>query len=107
LAEAVEPARIRREREFARLGVQARARVRIGRRFYAGYVENISQGGARIVTLTPIRDSGRVVLTVPDLKPLTGELRWTEDCVGGVQFHLKLDKTVLHQWLGLRIRRAA
>jgi hypothetical protein len=95
------------EREFARLNVQARARIRIGKRAYAGYVENISERGARIVTLTPIRNSGRVIVAVPDLQPLSGELRWSDGCVGGVRFALKLDSEVLHQWLSLRIRRAA
>ena len=95
------------EREFARPSVQARARIRIGRRAYAGYIENISEGGARIVTLTPIRDSGRVSVTVPDLKPLAGDLRWSDGCVGGVQFRFKLDPAVLHEWLGRRIPRAA
>lgn len=96
-----------RAREFARMGVEARARIRIGKRAYAGYIENISEGGARIVTLTPIRDSGRVQVAVPDLKPLAGELRWADGCVGGVEFGLKLEPEVLHQWLSLRLRRAA
>lgn len=87
--------------------MQARAKIRIGRRAYAGYVENISEGGARIVTLTPIKDSGKVIVTVPDLRPLGGQLRWSNGCVGGVQFHLKLDRETLDQWLALRIRRAA
>lgn len=95
------------KREFARLPVQACARIRIGKRAYAGYVEDISEGGARIVTLTPIRESGRVVMTVPDLAPLAGQLRWSEGCVGGVQFLLKLDADILHEWLSRRIRRAA
>lgn len=107
LAKASTPAREWQEREFARLGVQARARIRIGKRAYAGYVENISEGGARIVTLTPIRDSGRVIVAVPDLKPLSGDLRWSNGCIGGVRFALRLDSEVLHQWLSLRIRRAA
>jgi len=94
-------------REFERLDVQARAKIRIGKRAYAGYIENISEGGARIVTLTPIRDTGRVVVTVPDLRPLAGELCWSDGCAGGVQFHLKLESAVLRQWLGLRIRKAA
>ena len=94
-------------REFERLSVQARAKIRIGKRFYAGYIENISRGGARIVTLTPIRDSGAVTVTVPDLKPLAGELRWSRECAGGVLFRLKLDPQELHQWLSLRIRKAA
>ncbi len=95
------------QREFARLPVQARARIRIGKRAYAGYIEDISEGGARTVTLTPIRGVGAVVVQMPDLDPLTGELRWFEGCVAGIRFHLKLDAVVLHHWLGLRIRKAA
>jgi hypothetical protein len=94
-------------RAFERLDVQARARIRIGKRFYAGFIENISEGGARIVTLTPIRDSGPVIVRVPDLPALAGELRWRDGCTGGVQFRLKLKPDVLQQWLGLRIRKAA
>jgi hypothetical protein len=94
-------------REFERLDVQARARIRIGKRFYAGFIENISEGGARIVTLTPIRDSGPVIVRVPDLPALAGELRWRDGCTGGVQFRLKLQPELLQQWLGLRIRKAA
>lgn len=87
--------------------VQACARIRIGKRAYAGYVEDISEGGARIVTLTPIREHGPVTMTVPDLRPIAGDLRWSDGCVGGVQFLLKLDADLLHEWLGRRIRRAA
>jgi hypothetical protein len=95
------------QREFARLGVQARIRIRIGKRAYAGFIENISEGGARIVTLTPIRDSGPVTMTVPDLKPICGDLRWSDGCVAGVRFALKLDPEALHEWLSFRIRKAA
>jgi hypothetical protein len=95
------------QRAFARLSVDARARIRIGKRAYAGYIENISEGGARIVTLTPIRGVGPVTVTVPDLEPLRGELRWIDGCVGGVQFVLKLERDVLNRWLSLRMRKAA
>jgi hypothetical protein len=95
------------KREFARLPVQACARIRIGKRAYAGYIEDISEGGARIVTLTPIRGYGRVIMAVPDLAPLTGDLRWSDGCVGGVQFSLKVDAALLQEWLSRRIRRAA
>ena len=105
--EASIPQRRFGKREFARLPVQACARIRIGKRAYAGYIEDISEGGARIVTMTPIRGSGRVVMTVPDLAPLSGDLRWSEGCVGGVQFSLKVDAAMLQEWLSRRIRRAA
>jgi hypothetical protein len=101
------PAKIMTRREYDRIPVQARARIRIGNRSYAGWIEDISEGGARIVTLTPIRDHGRVLITVPDLKSLGGDLRWSDGCAGGVQFRLKLDPGLLYQWLSLRIRRAA
>jgi hypothetical protein len=94
-------------REFDRMAVQARARVRIGNRSYAGCIEDISEGGARIVTLTPIRNSGPVQLQVPDLEPLYGDLRWCDRHRAGVQFALKLCPDVLDQWLSLRLRRAA
>jgi hypothetical protein len=87
--------------------VQARARIRIGKRAYAGYIEDISEAGARIVTLTPIRGSGAVLVQVPDLEPLAAELRWHDGCVAGIRFHLKLDNLLLNHWLSLRIRRAA
>lgn len=95
------------KREFARVPVQACARIRIGKRAYAGYIEDISEGGARIVTLTPIRAAGPVIMTVPDLKPLLGDLRWNDGCVGGVQFSLRLDAVTLGEWLSRRTRRAA
>ena len=95
------------KREFARLPVQARARIRIGKRAYAGYIEDISEGGARIVTLTPIRGPGPVLLQMPDLAPLAGELRWYDGCVAGIRLRMKLDNVLLHHWLSLRIRRAA
>lgn len=85
-------------RQFSRLDVRCRARIRIGNREYAGYVKNISEGGARIVTLSPILDFGPVQLRLPDLPPLWAVLRWAEPNGGGISFCLKLETTVLEQW---------
>ena len=43
-------------REFPRLQIDCRARIRIGNRQYAGYL-HISQGGAKLRTITPIPGS--------------------------------------------------
>jgi hypothetical protein len=94
-------------REFERLNVHARAKIRIGKRAYAGFIENISQGGARIVTVTSIREIAPVSVIVPDLPPMSGTLRWVNGSEAGVQFHLKLNADVLSEWLGRRMRRAA
>ena len=85
-------------RLFSRFDVRCRARIRIGKREYAGFVENISEGGVKFVTLTPIRETGPVLVRLPDLPPQWAELRWHEPQSGGVSFCINLDKEILGQW---------
>lgn len=88
----------RQRRQFPRLDVQCRARIVIGRRHYAGYLHNISQGGAKLRTITPIRKIGSVLLRLPDLPPLRCQLRWTDSHNAGVAFELMLSRTALSKW---------
>lgn len=85
-------------REFARIQILCRARIRIGNRQYAGYLHNISQGGAKLRTLTPIRRPGHVILRLPDLPALRCQLRWTDSYNAGVSFELKLPLELLLEW---------
>lgn len=85
-------------RQFDRMEVRCRARIRIGTRHYIGYLENISEAGAKIVTLTPIRNSGEVLLRIPDLPPLRGQVRWADVVDAGICFHLPLPEQQLRQW---------
>ena len=57
-------------RRFSRHQIQCRARICIAKRHYAGYLQNISRGGAKLRTITPIRRLGDVLLRLPDLPPL-------------------------------------
>lgn len=91
-------------REFPRYEVQCRARIRIGDRQYAGYIHNISQGGARLRTITPIRRIGSVILRMPDLPPLRCKLRWTDSYNAGVAFELRLPEAELQRWAEARSR---
>lgn len=93
---------MRDQRQFPRLDVQCRARIRIGRRHYFGYVENLSRGGAKLTTVTPIRDAGNVLLRLPDLPPLHGHLRWADGTAGGVAFCRTLQPEELTEWTGSR-----
>ncbi len=92
-----------RRRNSPRLGVRCRARIRIGKRHYAGFIDNISDGGVKFTTMTPIREAGPVHLIMPDLPPMRGQIRWMESNGAGVCFELKLDSAMLQDWLGARI----
>jgi hypothetical protein len=99
----VAPETLSSRRHFARLSVSCRARIRIGTRQYFGYLENISQGGARLRTVSPIRERGPVYLRLPDLPPLCGEVRWTEPYTAGVSFELALSRAELCHWAQSRL----
>lgn len=85
-------------RMFPRYEVQCRARIRIGSRHYAGYIDNISIGGARLRTISPIRRLGDVVLRLPDLPVMQCKLRWTNAYHAGVSFTFSLPTPELANW---------
>ena len=89
-------------RSFPRYQVQCRARIRIGNRQYAGYIHNISRGGAKLRTITTIRKVGSVILRLPDLPPLRCQLRWTDSYNAGVSFELVLPSNELRRWAAER-----
>ena len=89
-------------RQQPRIEVQCCARIRIGNRQYAGYIHNISEAGARLRTISPIRRLGRVTLQLPDLPPIRCELRWTDSYNAGVAFNLRLAKADLRKWIETR-----
>lgn len=89
----------RQRRRFPRFAVQCRARIVIGNRQYAGYIQDISEGGARLRTISSIRKLGLVVLRLPDLAPLRCRLSWTDAYHAGVMFERRLTKAELKHWV--------
>lgn len=89
-------------RTFRRCEVQCRARIVIGTRHYAGYLHNISRGGARLRTITPIGRIGTVLLKLPDLPPLRCRLQWSDSYNAGVAFELLLRSDIMADWLRSR-----
>lgn len=90
---------IRQRRRFSRYAIQCRARIVIGRRHYAGYIQDISEGGARLRTVSSIRKPGNVVLRLPDLPPIKCRLSWTDAYHAGVSFECRLTKGQLEHWV--------
>ncbi|HEY1213393.1 MAG TPA: PilZ domain-containing protein [Bryobacteraceae bacterium] len=89
-------------RKFARFDVQCRARICIGQRQYAGYLDNISRGGAKIRTITLIRKPGPVLLHIPDLPPFRCDLRWADSHCAGLAFELELSSCDFVRWMQSR-----
>jgi len=71
----------------------------IGKRQYAGYIQDVSEGGARLRTVTSIRKLGKVMLRLPDLPPLKCRLSWTDAYHAGVAFERRLTKAELREWV--------
>ena len=104
LSREIEPAApVLQRRRFARVEIQCRARIRIGTRQYAGYIHNISRGGAKLRTISPIRRAGAVILYLPDLPPLKCELRWTDFYNAGVAFKMSLSASEFRDWAQSRL----
>jgi len=85
-------------RRFPRHEIQCRARICIEPRHYAGYLHNISRGGAKLRTITPIRKLGQVLLRLPDLQPLKCHLAWADSYNAGVSFDVQLTEAQLCEW---------
>ena len=89
-------------RQHARYGIQCRARIQIGKRHYAGYIQDISEAGAKLRTVSSIRRLGDVILRLPDLPSLKCQLRWTDAYHAGVVFELPLTKEQFDHWISGR-----
>ncbi len=98
--EEAQPAEQRRR--FPRFEVQCRAKIRIGKRYYAGYIHNISEAGAKLRTISSIRKIGAVTLQLPDLPPVQCRLCWTNAYHAGVLFNRPLTKNELQRWMARR-----
>ena len=86
-------------RTFQRHAIQCRARIVIGTRHYAGYLHDISRGGAKLRTITPIGRIGTVLLTLPDLPPIHCRLCWSDSYNAGVAFERVLRGDAIAHWL--------
>ena len=89
-------------RRFERREVRCPVRVRIGNRQYAAYLDNASDGGVKLRTGCTIVPAERVILQIPDLPPIKGELRWVSGREAGVAFPLIDGVTPLSDWLECR-----
>ncbi|WP_344708309.1 PilZ domain-containing protein [Sphingomonas humi] len=90
------------QRRFERHEVRCPVRVRIGNRQYAAWLDNASDGGVKLSTACAIKPAERVILQIPDMPPLKGELRWVAEREAGVAFPLLDGYAPIGDWLKRR-----
>lgn len=96
----------RTRRRLPRFDVDCPGRLQLGSRFHAVRLRNISQGGARVDARKGLGAEGAAILTVPDLPPLRGEVRWVDESAIGLRLEEIIPVDVLAHWLDERRRRA-
>lgn len=82
-----------------RVEVDWLATVRSGANIIWVTVRDISQGGVKFESDTPIAPGQQVTLTVDRFRSVPGVLRWYEDGQGGIQFNELIPFSELMGWL--------
>lgn len=90
-------------RALPRTSVNCPAQLRLRTRILKGRINNISEVGAGVETLRPVKTEARIVLTLPDLPPMTASVEWSSGNSSGLQFDERLPAVVLSNWLNTRL----
>ena len=88
-----------RGRSLPRIEVGCRGRLKMGPQTYNVELQDISQGGAKVKTQTPLVDKGDAVLTLPDLPPVAGVVRWVGGTNVGISFNECIPFEQLARWI--------
>jgi hypothetical protein len=94
-----------RARNLPRISLSCRGRLKMGSRSYSVVLQDISQGGAKVQTQAPIVDRGDLILSLPDLPPVAGVVRWVGGNDVGISFNECIPFDGLARWV--QVRRSA
>lgn len=88
-----------RRQRLPRVELQCPCQLRIGSRFYLATLQDISQGGAKLLLGRPAEGTADAILTLPDLGGLEGSVRWSQGATVGLSFNERLPFEVLVRWI--------
>jgi hypothetical protein len=91
-----------KRRALPRILVDCAGQLSNGLRNVDVRLRDISQGGASLETLMPVTGLGKVRLSLPDLPPIAGVVRWTSGANLGVSFNECLAFEMLARWIQAR-----
>jgi PilZ domain. len=83
-----------------RLEVRCTALIRDGATIHRTRAVNISQGGLRVEGGKGLTAGAQVTVTLPNLSPELGVVRWNDGCCCGITFNRVLALPLLVEWLG-------
>lgn len=82
-----------------RVGIEVRARIRVGAQYRFVTLCNISQGGASISPPEPGELGEKLILMANGLPPIAGVVRWQDQDHAGIKFDVPLSFDVLAKWV--------
>jgi hypothetical protein len=91
-----------KRRALPRISVQCPGQLSTGLRSTDVVLQDISQGGASLETVTEVRDLKNVRLSLPDLPPVAGVVRWVCGTKIGVSFNEYIAFELLARWIQAR-----
>jgi hypothetical protein len=91
-----------KRRALPRINVLCPGQLSTGLRSTEVVLQDISQGGASLETNTEVRDLKCVRLSLPDLPPIAGVVRWVSGTKVGVSFNENIGFETLARWIQAR-----
>jgi len=82
-----------------RVGIEVRAKIRVGAHYRSVTLCNISQGGASISPPEPGELGQKLILMANGLPPIAGVVRWQDQGHAGIKFDAPLSFELLAKWV--------
>ena len=82
-----------------RVGIEVRAKIRVGAHYRSVTLCNISQGGASISPPEPGELGEKLILMANGLPPIAGVVRWQDQGHAGIKFDTPLSFELLAKWV--------
>lgn len=92
----------RKRRALPRILMECRGRLDTGLRSFDVQLRDISQAGASLDAGSEFRGRGKILLSLPDLPPIAGVVRWATGTKVGISFNECISFEQLAQWIQAR-----
>ena len=89
-----------------RVGMDVKARIRVGARYHTVTLCNISQSGGRVSPGDPLEAGEKLILMLNGLPPIAGSVRWSDREHAGIAFDNPIAFEALARWVPTMLAQA-